>query len=320
MTIERAHAHAVSKTWGIADLHPWSDARHADGPIGEIWYERPDGSTPNSSLLLKLLFTSQPLSIQVHPDDASAHAMGLPNGKTEAWYVLSATPDAKIALGLKEQLTSPQLRAAADNGTICDLVAWHGVSPDDAIFVPAGTIHAIGAGVVIAEIQQRSDTTFRLFDYGRARALHIDSAIAVANAGPADFPVQPKARLHERIPLVRSALFGFERINLPKNSIWSLSAEQETWFLVLEGRAHIAPFEVGKGEAIFAQSDRIDIQTGPTGLIALVAYTSGGEVPQLQRHVDPPDATHAEPTPGVQAPSLSPATASFANGHRDMAL
>ena len=111
--------------------------------------------------------------------------MGLPNGKTEAWYVLSAAPGAKVAVGLDRRLTQQQLRQAVDDGSISDRVVWRTVFPDDAISVPAGTIHAIGAGLVIAEIQQRSDATFRLFDHGRQRELHIERAIAVADAGPA---------------------------------------------------------------------------------------------------------------------------------------
>ena len=319
MTIERARPHTVSKTWGVADPRPWSDARQDDGPIGEIWYERPGDATPNSSLLLKLLFTSQPLSIQVHPDDASAHAMGLPNGKTEAWYVLSATPDAKVALGLKQRLTSQQFRAAVGDGTILDLVVWHSVSADDVIAVPAGTIHAIGAGIIIAEIQQRSEATFRLFDFGRHRALHIESAIAVANTGPADSRVQPDDLAHERILLVSNSLFRFEKLTLPANSAWSLDAEQETWFLVLEGNAHVASFDIHQGEAIFAQSDHIDLQTGPIGLVGLMACTNSGEMPYLTRRIGQPGPTHAQRPPLMQAPSLSPATSSLSNGHLDIA-
>ena len=96
----------------------------------------PDNAAADPSLLLKLLFTSQPLSIQVHPDDAFAHSMGLPNGKTEAWYVLSAAPEAKVALGLSRRLTPQQLRAAIDDGSISDLIVWRAVSADDVIFVP----------------------------------------------------------------------------------------------------------------------------------------------------------------------------------------
>ena len=121
MAIEHARARAVPKPWGVEDLRPWSNARHDGDAIGEIWYERPGNGAADPSLLLKLLFTSQPLSIQVHPDDAFAHSMGLPNGKTEAWYVLSAAPEAKVALGLSRRLTPQQLREAIDDGSISDL-------------------------------------------------------------------------------------------------------------------------------------------------------------------------------------------------------
>jgi len=146
MTIELARTCALPKPWGILDLRPWSNARDDGGAIGEIWYERPGRPAADSSLLLKMLFTNQPLSIQVHPDDAFAHSIGLPRGKTEAWYVLSATPGAKVALGLNQRLTPQQLRAAVDDRSISDLVVWQSVSTDDVIFVPAGTIHAIGGG------------------------------------------------------------------------------------------------------------------------------------------------------------------------------
>src|SRR5213078_909176 len=137
---------------------------------------------------------------------------------TEAWYVLSAAPGAKVALGLDRRLTQQQLRKAVDDGSISDLVAWQPVSPDDVIYVPAGTIHAIGAGLVIAELQQRSDATFRLFDHGRQRELHIESAITVANAGPADVQVQPSRLSNERTLLVSSPHFVLERLDLAPNA------------------------------------------------------------------------------------------------------
>ena len=146
MAVERAHGHAFPKPWGVADLRPWSNARHDGEAIGEIWYERPAGAAADFSLLLKLLFTSQPLSIQVHPDDAFAASTGMARGKSEAWYVLGATPEARIALGLKQRISPRQLRDAIDDGSIESLIAWRAVSPGDVIAVPAGTIHAIGAG------------------------------------------------------------------------------------------------------------------------------------------------------------------------------
>ena len=281
MAIEHARAHTVPKPWGIVDLRPWSNARHDGNAIGEIWYERPGGAAADSSLLLKLLFTSQPLSIQVHPDDAFAHSMGLPRGKSEAWYVLSATPEAKVALGLKQRMAPQQLREAVDDGSISNLVVWRAVSPDDVIFVPAGTIHAIGAGLVIAELQQRSDATFRLFDHGRQRELHIESAMAVANAGPADFRAQPNRLTNERTLLVSNPHFVFEKIDLPPNSAWCLAADRETWLLVLSGSAVAGSFDVGTGDAIFAQSDSVDIQAGTSGMVCLAAYPGGGPLPHL---------------------------------------
>ena len=167
MAIEHASVQVVRKPWGVSDLHPWSSIDGSGDAVGELWFQRADKNAPIPALLLKLLFTSEPLSIQVHPDDAFARSIGLPNGKTEAWYILSAAPDARVGVGLKRRLTPQELRAAITDGSIADLVQWRPVAKGDIIFIPAGTIHAIGAGIVLAEIQQRSDATFRLFDYGR---------------------------------------------------------------------------------------------------------------------------------------------------------
>jgi mannose-6-phosphate isomerase len=255
-----------------------------------------------------LLFTNQPLSIQVHPDDAYARSIGLPRGKTEAWYVLSATPDAKIALGLQQHFTPQRLRDAIDDGSIAKLVAWQPVSQGDVIFVPAGTIHAIGAGLVIAEIQQRSDATFRMFDYGRRRELHIDSAVAVANTGPAAFAVVPKRVSNERTLLVSDPHFVLERINVAPNSTWCLAAERETWLLVLTGGARVGSFDVGKGEAIFAQSDRVVIHAGTDGMTCLAAYTGGVPISHLLEAVAKPSALDLKRSNKVRVPAPSPQT------------
>ena len=174
MPTEHAAVRVVHKPWGVGDLQPWSNVDGSGDAVGELWFERADKDAPTPALLLKLLFTSEPLSIQVHPDDTYARAMGMPNGKSEAWYILSAQPDAQIGAGLKHQVTPQQLRASIQNGSIAELVHWRPVAKGDVIYIPAGTIHAIGAGIVLAEIQQHSDATFRLFDYGRQRELHED--------------------------------------------------------------------------------------------------------------------------------------------------
>jgi mannose-6-phosphate isomerase len=281
MATERARAHAVAKPWGVRDLRPFSRAAHESEAIGEIWYEREDAAAHASSLLLKLLFTSQPLSIQVHPDDIFARGIGLENGKTEAWYVLSAAPEAKLALGLKESLNPQQLRAAIDDGSIADLVVWRPVCAGDSFFVPAGSIHAIGAGLVIVEIQQRSDATFRLFDYGRKRELHAAQAVAVAITEPTDFGFKQTCLTPERIQVVSCPYFSMERFDLPPNSSWRLKADGETWVLGVSGEALAGLFSIAPGEAAFVKSASFDFHVGSTGLIALVAYTGAGPLPDL---------------------------------------
>ena len=217
MAIEHAAVQIVRKPWGVADLHPWSGIDGARDAIGELWFQRVDQNAPIPALLLKLLFTSEPLSIQVHPDDAFARSIGLPNGKTEAWYILSATPDARVAVGLKRHLARQELRASIMDGSITGLVQWRPVVKSDIIFVPAGTIHAIGAGIVLAEIQQRSDATFRLFDYGRQRELHEDNAVAVSNAGPVQTQSGPRRTTTARTALITSSA-GMSAGHSPKSS------------------------------------------------------------------------------------------------------
>ena len=274
MAIERARAQAVQKPWGVADLRPWNTAGQGGSLFGEIWYERPSSAEPDPTLLLKLLFTSQPLSIQVHPDDAYAQSMGQARGKAEAWYILSAAPGAKVAIGLKKQLTSRQLREAVDDASIAGLVAWRTVVAGDVVSVPAGTIHAIGAGLVIAEIQQRSDATFRMFDFGRKRELHVANAVAVADAVPAEADVKTKRLTDERTLLVSNTHFAYERIELTQRAMLHLEAEHETWLLVVNGSGRAGKFDVVSGDAIFAQLDSIDLHAGPEGMTCLVAYAA----------------------------------------------
>jgi mannose-6-phosphate isomerase len=283
MAVERAAVQVVRKPWGIADLHPWSSIDGSGDAVGELWFQRADKDALTPALLLKLLFTSEPLSIQVHPDDAFARSIGLPNGKTEAWYILAALPDARIAVGLKRHLTPQELRAAIKDGSIGGLTQWRPVVKGDVIFVPAGTIHAIGAGIVLAEIQQRSDATFRLYDYGRQRELHEDNAVAVSNAGPVQVQSEPRRLTAERTALVANPHFVLERIDLPANSNWTLNADRETWFLVTEGQASIGMTNASIGDAIFIEADRAGIEVGPDGSSGLIAYPGPDPVMSLLR-------------------------------------
>jgi mannose-6-phosphate isomerase len=304
MPIEAAHVRVVHKPWGVGDLQPWSSIDGGDDAVGELWFERPEKDAPIPALLLKLLFTSEPLSIQVHPDDTFARAMGMPNGKSEAWYIISAEPGAQVAIGLKCRVTPLELRASIRNGSIVELVQWRSVAKGDVVFIPAGTIHAIGAGIVLAEIQQRSDTTFRLFDYGRKRELHEDNGVAVAHAWPLQPPPDPTRLSSERTLLVASRYFVLERLELPPGSSWALLAEPETWILVLEGHAAIGLAALSRGQAVFVGGGRTSIEVGDNGMTALVAYPATAPVDSLLHRLGEPSVNPVEQTVAA-APRLT---------------
>ena len=290
MSIERASVRIIHKPWGVSDLQPWSNIDGSGDAVGELWFERADNNAPTPALLLKLLFTSEPLSIQVHPDDTYARAMGMPNGKSEAWYIISAEPSAQIGVGLKRRTTPQELRTSIRDGSIVELVQWRPVSKGDVIYIPAGTIHAIGAGIVLAEIQQRSDTTFRLFDYGRQRELHEDNGVAVANAWPLPPTPEPARLSDERALLVASRHFVLERLELSAGSSWALVAEAETWLLVLDGHAAVGLTAVSAGEAIFVGGGRSSIEVGAHGMTALVAYPTSAPIASLLQRLGEPSA------------------------------
>jgi mannose-6-phosphate isomerase len=163
MPLEKLTARLFPKVWGC-----------------EVWFE---GAAP-LPVLIKFIITFDKLSVQVHPDDNYARKHHKSVGKTEMWHILSAQPGARIAAGFREPLSRPQLRKAALSGDIEQLLEWHPVEPGDTFFIPAGTVHAIGGGMVLCEIQQYSDITYRLYDYGRPRELHLDHAVAVSKREP----------------------------------------------------------------------------------------------------------------------------------------
>ena len=183
MTATRLIPRRIEKVWGRHRLSPWfTDAPAEAEPVGEVWFEMPDGSDPE--LLVKYLFTSEKLSVQVHPDDSAAQAAGYPRGKDEAWVVLDAEPQATLGLGLTHVVSRSELRAAALDGSIETLVDWKPAHVGDVVYSRAGTVHAIGPGLAIVEVQQNVDLTYRLYDYGRPRELHLDAGIAVSNPAP----------------------------------------------------------------------------------------------------------------------------------------
>jgi len=179
----------VEKPWG-KDTLPAPFETPAGKRIGEIWFVPPQDLP---QLLVKYIFTSEKLSVQVHPSDAQTEAAGLgKQGKEECWLVIDAEPGATLGIGFGGDIDSETMRAAALDGSIEDMLVWHPVRSGDFFYIPANTVHAIGGGCSIIEIQQNSDITYRLYDYGRPRELHLDEAIAVAKGEPHD----PKHRRH----------------------------------------------------------------------------------------------------------------------------
>jgi len=309
MPTEQAAVRVVHKPWGVGDLLPWSNVDGSSDAVGELWFERTDKDAPPPALLLKLLFTSEPLSIQVHPDDTYARAMGMPNGKSEAWYILSAGPDAQIGAGLKHQVTPQQLRSSIQNGSIAELIQWRPVAKGDVIYIPAGTIHTIGAGIVLAEIQQHSDATFRLFDHGRQRELHEDNGVAVAHPWPLRTPGNPAPLTANRTVLVASKHFVLERVELPEGSSWALLAEPETWMLVLDGHAAIGLTAASIGQAVFIGGGRTSIEVGDNGLSALIAYPASRAVDSLLQRLGEQPGKSANPVAPSVPQSADPAEA-----------
>ncbi len=171
----------VEKPWGRTDI-PACFGDFAGRRVGEIWFEHPDGDA--APLMVKFLFTSERLSIQVHPNDAAAIAAGLPRGKEECWLVIEATADAELGVGLTKNCSKDELRAAIECGSIASLIDWRSAQAGDFIYNPAGTIHALGGGLTVVEVQQNIDCTYRLYDYGRPRDLHVEAALRVATLGP----------------------------------------------------------------------------------------------------------------------------------------
>lgn len=231
----------VSRVWGWNDLRPWYERGAEREPIGEVWLTGDDckvatgphtgkslatlfrefpqailGSDvqgADSPLLIKVIFAREKLSVQVHPDDRLAQKYGQPRGKTECWYVLTAEPDAKVAVGLRPGVTMDQVKQGIDEGTLEASLNVISVHPDDLIFVDAGTVHAIWPGSVLLETQQNCDLTYRMYDYGRGRELHIDKSIEATRLQTNAGKVPPRA-LPDRTVLVESEYFSVEKIRV----------------------------------------------------------------------------------------------------------
>jgi mannose-6-phosphate isomerase len=239
------------RPWGARHLAPIYDRRAEAEPIGEAWLTGDECRVANGPLqgqtlselarrygaelageaapqagrfplLIKFLFPREKLSVQVHPDDEGARRIGEPCGKTECWYVVAADRGAQVGLGLKPGVTRADLGRAIAETRAEELLNWVELRPGDMVYVDAGTVHAIGPGSILVETQQNSDTTYRLYDYGRGRELHVREGLAATkektgagkvvraeNAPAGGLQLAPG---NARTPLVASPCFVVEKL------------------------------------------------------------------------------------------------------------
>ncbi|HSY34235.1 MAG TPA: type I phosphomannose isomerase catalytic subunit [Acidobacteriaceae bacterium] len=249
------------RVWGVERLPQWYAQPEAGKPVGEAWLTAetcvvdggefagtslaemtrrfPEafagGDAAEFPLLVKTLFPREKLSVQVHPNDAQAGALGLGRGKTECWYVLSAEAGAELALGFREEISAAEVRAAIANGTLEEKLNYVKVKAGDMVFVDAGTVHSIGPGMVILETQEYSDITYRLYDYGRPRELHVDAGLAVTRTSSSAGLVAPVA-MDGFTRLVASEYFLVDRFDAKDAAVrLGLSGKMQMLFALGEG-------------------------------------------------------------------------------------
>ena len=274
MTIRRLSARVVEKVWGRTNLPPTfvNLGSHVE-PVGEIIFDLPAGTDPE--LLVKYLFTSERLSIQVHPDDAAAIRRGQKRGKDEAWVVIDADESATIAIGTHEPLTKDRLRQAAVDGSIEQLVEWHEVKAGDSFYSAAGTIHAIGAGVALVEVQQNSDVTYRLYDYGRPRELHLDEAVEAADPRPYAPEAPPVADDPGTQIIAHGPAFSLERWSGSRTVRIEARPERPLWLIPLGGVCTMGGERLQAGTVWFAD-EAATLSLDDAGDILLAAPGPGG--------------------------------------------
>ena len=260
----------VERVWGATSLHAWYPAPAAGKPVGEVWLTaeecRVDGGEHNGvtlnalaiknpeafgnadgygfPVLMKMLYPREKLSVQVHPDDALARAtLGQARGKTECWYIVSAEPGACVWAGFRRPLERSEVREAQADRTLESKLCKIHVSAGDMVFVDAGTVHAIGPGVVVLETQQYSDVTYRLWDYGRKRELHVEQGLRAVREETNAGLVPPVVHKHfDR--LISCAHFTVDRFHMRAGTQHVLGEVGRLQILVALGEG--AQVEIGR--------------------------------------------------------------------------
>lgn len=288
----------IGETWEAWDGCQIENGAHRGATLGQLvefdapailGFAAPHHRLP---LLFKFIDAQDDLSVQVHPSDAQAqHIENYPYGKTEAWYILHAEPGATLIHGFKEPVDPARVRDYLEQNRLQDLLAQVPVRAGDVVFVPAGTVHAIRRGIVLAEIQENSDITYRLYDWGRVdntRPLHINQSLQVSNFVPSSSHTIAPLTIHhpefEQHVLVACQYFAFERLDVYA-TIRNLSTRHRFQILsIIQGAARINGVDAPLGQTLLipAQLDTFDI-VPLTPCQILRAY-----IPDLQRDVIEP--------------------------------
>lgn len=318
------------RPWGTEDLSPIYPNHRFEQKIGEAWLSGDDCKVANGPLsgttlaqlseryqrelvgecardakrfplLLKFLFPHEKLSVQVHPDDVQALRVGQPWGKTECWYVAHAKPGAQIALGLKPGVTAKQLEESIHQNRAEEVLNWINVYAGDMIYVAGGTVHTLGPGSVIVETQQQSDTTYRLYDYGRPRELHLKDGIAAVKEKtksgkvirPA--PEQGNGSRNRHALMVAAPYFVVDMFEAKDGlalTTLDRSGKSSAQILVaVEGcgvieAAGVEPVTLAKGDAVVVPASLGEFQVRPQWVVEFLrAYVPGNPLPEPETRI-----------------------------------
>ena len=243
--------------------------------LGRELYQRYGTTFP---LLVKFISTARPLSVQVHPDDAMAHRMGHPYGKTEMWYVLKSSPEASLYLGFNHDFSAAGLIESLSNGTLAEHLALHHTAPGDCFFIPAGRIHNIGAGNMVIEIQQSSNDTFRVYDFdrvdasGHKRELHVAQACEALNYHAVQDCRQPyNPVLNQPVSLVDCPEFTTRRLQIDQPVCMDYGdIDSFVIYVAYEGKAHIEDgaghhLSLAAGQSVLFPAENNQVKIFPDG-------------------------------------------------------